>query len=204
MIADKKKIRCAIYTRKSHEEGLDQDFNSLDAQRAAAEAYVQSQVHEGWKLLPTRFDDGGFSGGNMDRPALNALIDDIRAGKIDCVVVYKVDRLSRSLLDFSRLIALFDEYQVSFVSVTQQFNTTTSMGRLTLNILLSFAQFEREIIGERIRDKKLLGSLTAPTRRRCGMLRDVRKQKQEVAEASKMFILCQFLTGINHMKGKKR
>ena len=127
MISDKKKIRCAIYTRKSHEEGLDQDFNSLDAQRAAAEAYVQSQVHEGWKLLPTRFDDGGFSGGNMDRPALNALIDDIRAGKIDCVVVYKVDRLSRSLLDFSRLIALFDEYQVSFVSVTQQFNTTTSM-----------------------------------------------------------------------------
>ncbi|MFN9853000.1 MAG: recombinase family protein [Planctomycetota bacterium] len=143
-------------TRKSHEEGLDQDFNSLDAQRAAAEAYVQSQVHEGWKLLPARYVDGGFSGGNMDRPALNALIDDIRAGKIDCVVVYKVDRLSRSLLDFSRLIALFDEYQVSFVSVTQQFNTTTSMGRLTLNILLSFAQFEREIIGERIRDKKLL------------------------------------------------
>jgi len=143
-------------TRKSHEEGLDQDFNSLDAQRAAAEAYVQSQVHEGWKLLPARYVDGGFSGGNMDRPALNALIDDIRTGKIDCVVVYKVDRLSRSLLDFSRIIALFDEHQVSFVSVTQQFNTTTSMGRLTLNILLSFAQFEREIIGERIRDKKLL------------------------------------------------
>ena len=152
----KKKIRCAIYTRKSHEEGLDQDFNSLDAQRSAAEAYVQSQVHEGWKLSPNRYDDGGFSGGNMDRPALNALIDDIRARKIDCVVVYKVDRLSRSLLDFSKLISLFDEYQVSFVSVTQQFNTTTSMGRLTLNILLSFAQFEREIIGERIRDKKLL------------------------------------------------
>jgi site-specific DNA recombinase len=156
MIADKKTIRCAIYTRKSHEEGLDQDFNSLDAQRSAAEAYVQSQVHEGWKLLPTRYDDGGFSGGNMDRPALNALIEDIRARKIDCVVVYKVDRLSRSLLDFSKLISLFDECQVSFVSVTQQFNTTTSMGRLTLNILLSFAQFEREIIGERIRDKKLL------------------------------------------------
>ncbi|MFN9437755.1 MAG: recombinase family protein, partial [Planctomycetota bacterium] len=126
-------------TRKSHEEGLDQDFNSLDAQRAAAEAYVQSQVHEGWKLLPARYVDGGFSGGNMARPALNALIDDIRTGKIDCVVVYKVDRLSRSLLDFSRIIALFDEHQVSFVSVTQQFNTTTSMGRLTLNILLSFA-----------------------------------------------------------------
>jgi site-specific DNA recombinase len=156
MTNEKKKIRCAIYTRKSHEEGLDQDFNSLDAQRSAAEAYIQSQVHEGWKLCPVRYDDGGFSGGNMDRPALHALIEDIRARKIDCVVVYKVDRLSRSLLDFSKLISLFDEYQVSFVSVTQQFNTTTSMGRLTLNILLSFAQFEREIIGERIRDKKLL------------------------------------------------
>ncbi|MCE2814325.1 MAG: recombinase family protein [Planctomycetaceae bacterium] len=156
MSNDKKKVRCAIYTRKSHEEGLDQDFNSLDAQRSAAEAFIQSQVHEGWKLVPTRYDDGGFSGGNMDRPALNSLIEDIKARKIDCVVVYKVDRLSRSLLDFSRLISLFDEYQVSFVSVTQQFNTTTSMGRLTLNILLSFAQFEREIIGERIRDKKLL------------------------------------------------
>jgi site-specific DNA recombinase len=156
VINDKKKVRCAIYTRKSHEEGLDQDFNSLDAQRSAAEAFIQSQVHEGWKLVPARYDDGGFSGGNMDRPALNSLIEDIKARKIDCVVVYKVDRLSRSLLDFSRLISLFDEYQVSFVSVTQQFNTTTSMGRLTLNILLSFAQFEREIIGERIRDKKLL------------------------------------------------
>jgi site-specific DNA recombinase len=156
MNAETKRIRCAIYTRKSHEEGLDQDFNSLDAQRSSAEAYIRSQVHEGWKLVPTRYDDGGFSGGNMERPALTALLDDIRAGKIDCVVVYKVDRLSRSLLDFSKLIALFDECEVSFVSVTQQFNTTTSMGRLTLNILLSFAQFEREIIGERIRDKKLL------------------------------------------------
>lgn len=156
MIRDKKTIRCAIYTRKSHEEGLEQDFNSLDAQRVAAEAFVQSQVHEGWKLLPTRYDDGGYSGGNMDRPALEKLVNDIRDQKIDCVVVYKVDRLSRSLMDFSRLISLFDEHQVSFVSVTQQFNTTTSMGRLTLNILLSFAQFEREIIGERIRDKKLL------------------------------------------------
>jgi site-specific DNA recombinase len=155
MISDKKKIRCAIYSRKSHEEGLDQDFNSLDAQRSAAEAYIQSQIHEGWQPIATRYDDGGFSGGNMDRPGLNALIDDIRAGKIDCVVVYKVDRLSRSLLDFARLISVFDEHKVSFVSVTQQFNTTTSMGRLTLNILLSFAQFEREIIGERIRDKKL-------------------------------------------------
>ena len=155
MSATKPKIRCAIYTRKSHEEGLEQEFNSLDAQRSSAEAYIQSQVHEGWYKIATRYDDGGFSGGNMERPALTALINDIQAGKIDCVVVYKVDRLSRSLLDFSKLIALFDEYEVSFVSVTQQFNTTTSMGRLTLNILLSFAQFEREIIGERIRDKKL-------------------------------------------------
>jgi site-specific DNA recombinase len=149
------RIRCAIYTRKSHEEGLDQEFNSLDAQRQASEAYIESQRHEGWQCLATRYDDGGFTGGNMDRPALKALLDDIRGGRIDCVVVYKVDRLSRSLLDFAKLIDVFDEHEVSFVSVTQQFNTTTSMGRLTLNILLSFAQFEREIIGERIRDKKL-------------------------------------------------
>ena len=155
MSKPQKTIRCAIYTRKSHEEGLDQEFNSLDAQRSAAESYIQSQVHEGWKPIATRYDDGGFSGGNIERPALSQLMDDIRQGQIDCVVVYKVDRLSRSLLDFSKLIALFDEHDVSFVSVTQQFNTTTSMGRLTLNILLSFAQFEREIIGERIRDKKL-------------------------------------------------
>ena len=151
----KKNVRCAIYTRKSHEEGLDQEFNSLDAQRSAAESYIQSQVHEGWKPIATRYDDGGFSGGNIERPALAQLMQDIRDGQIDCVVVYKVDRLSRSLLDFAKLVALFDENEVSFVSVTQQFNTTTSMGRLTLNILLSFAQFEREIIGERIRDKKL-------------------------------------------------
>ncbi|MEZ6094375.1 MAG: recombinase family protein [Pirellulaceae bacterium] len=150
------KTRCAIYTRKSHEEGLDQEFNSLDAQRQAAEAYVKSQVHEGWTLLRQRYDDGGISGGTLDRPALNDLMEDIRDGKVDCVIVYKVDRLSRSLMDFARLIDLFDEHNVTFVSVTQQFNTTTSMGRLTLNILLSFAQFEREIIGERIRDKKLL------------------------------------------------
>jgi len=149
------KIRCAIYTRKSHEEGLDQEFNSSDAQRQAGEAFVESQRHEGWQCLPKRYDDGGFSGGTIDRPALAALIEDIYAGNVDCVVVYKVDRLSRSLLDFARLIAHFDEHEVSFVSVTQQFHTTTSMGRLTLNILLSFAQFEREIIGERIRDKKL-------------------------------------------------
>jgi len=149
------KIRCAIYTRKSHEEGLDQEFNSLDAQRQSCEAYIESQRHEGWQCLPKRYDDGGFSGGTLDRPALSELIEDINAGKIDCIVVYKVDRLSRSLLDFARLVALFEERDVSFVSVTQQFNTTTSMGRLTLNILMSFAQFEREIIGERIRDKKL-------------------------------------------------
>ncbi len=152
---NRRSIRCAIYTRKSHEEGLDQEFNSLDAQRQAGEAYIQSQRHEGWQCVPKRYDDGGFTGGNMDRPALTQLIDDIRGGRLDCVVVYKVDRLSRSLLDFAKLIDVFDEHEVSFVSVTQQFNTTTSMGRLTLNILLSFAQFEREIIGERIRDKKL-------------------------------------------------
>jgi site-specific DNA recombinase len=147
-------VRCAIYTRKSHEEGLDQEFNSLDAQRQSAEAYIESQRHEGWKLIRKRYDDAAYSGGTLDRPALKTLLADIQAGHIDCVVVYKVDRLSRSLLDFAKLINLFDEHGVSFVSVTQQFNTTTSMGRLTLNILLSFAQFEREIIGERIRDKK--------------------------------------------------
>jgi site-specific DNA recombinase len=149
----KRTIRCAIYTRKSTEEGLDQEFNSLDAQRESAEAYVKSQGHEGWICLPERYDDGGFTGGNMDRPALRRLVADIEAGKIDCVVTYKVDRLSRSLLDFARMIDLFDRKQVSFVSITQQFSTTHSMGRLTLNILLSFAQFEREIIGERTRDK---------------------------------------------------
>ncbi|HIB69726.1 MAG TPA: recombinase family protein, partial [Phycisphaerales bacterium] len=146
-------IRCAIYTRKSSDEGLDQEFNSLDAQRESAEAFIASQKAEGWTCLPERYDDGGFSGGSMERPALDRLIRDIEAGKIDCVVVYKVDRLSRSLMDFSRIMETFDDKGVSFVSVTQQFNTTSSMGRLTLNILLSFAQFEREIIGERIRDK---------------------------------------------------
>lgn len=146
-------IRCAIYTRKSTEEGLDQDFNTLDAQRESGEAYVVSQRHEGWECLPDRFDDGGFTGGNMERPALRRLMEDIEAGKIDCVVVYKVDRLSRSLLDFARMMETFDRHNVSFVSVTQQFNTSTSMGRLVLNVLLSFAQFEREIISERTRDK---------------------------------------------------
>jgi len=146
-------IRCAIYTRKSTEEGLEQEFNSLDAQRESAEAYIASQRHEGWVCLSDRYDDGGFTGGNMERPAFKRLVADIEAGEIDCVVVYKVDRLSRSLLDFARIMEIFDRHGVSFVSVTQQFNTTSSMGRLTLNILLSFAQFEREIIAERTRDK---------------------------------------------------
>src|SRR5579872_5368269 len=146
-------VRCAIYTRKSTEEGLDQEFNSLHAQREAGEAYIKSQKHLGWTLVPIHYDDGGFTGGNLDRPALQQLLEDIDAHHIDCVVVYKVDRLSRSLLDFARLVDRFDQRQVSFVSVTQQFNTTSSLGRLTLNILLSFAQFEREIISERTRDK---------------------------------------------------
>ena len=146
-------VRCAIYTRKSTDEGLDQEFNSLDAQREAAEAFITSQAGEGWRISPIRYDDGGFSGGNMERPALQRLLADIRAGKIDCVIVYKVDRLSRSLLDFAKLIETFEKQKISFVSVTQQFNTANSMGRLVLNVLLSFAQFEREIIGERIRDK---------------------------------------------------
>jgi site-specific DNA recombinase len=145
--------RCAIYTRKSSEEGLDQDFNSLAAQREACEAFIRSQRNEGWALARTRYDDGGFSGGNLERPALQHLIADVRAGRIDIVVVYKVDRLTRSLADFARLVELFDAEAVSFVSVTQQFNTTSSMGRLTLNVLLSFAQFEREVTSERIRDK---------------------------------------------------
>ena len=146
-------IRCAVYTRKSTEEGLEQEFNSLDAQREAGENYVKSQAGEGWTLLPEFYDDGGFTGGNMDRPALKRLMADIAAGKIDVVVVYKVDRLSRSLLDFAQMMQSFEKHKVSFVSVTQQFNTATSMGRLVLNVLLSFAQFEREIISERTRDK---------------------------------------------------
>ncbi|MBB3205408.1 site-specific DNA recombinase [Rhodopirellula rubra] len=156
MIAPSKEpttIRCAIYTRKSTSEGLEQEFNSLDAQREAGSAYIASQRNEGWVEVETRYDDGGFSGGNIDRPALTRLMDDIKAGKIDCVIVYKVDRLSRSLMDFALIMKTFDDLHVSFVSVTQQFNTTSSMGRLTLNILFSFAQFEREIISERTRDK---------------------------------------------------
>lgn len=148
-----KRQRCAVYTRKSTDAGLEQDFNSLDAQREACEAYIKSQAHEGWKLLSQGYDDGGLSGGTLDRPALRRLLADIEAGRIDVIVVYKVDRLTRSLTDFAKLVDLLDRHDVSFVSVTQQFNTTTSMGRLTLNVLLSFAQFEREVIGERIRDK---------------------------------------------------
>jgi site-specific DNA recombinase len=146
-------IRCAIYTRKSTEEGLEQNFNSLDAQREACAAYITSQKHEGWQALPESYDDGGFSGGNINRPALKRLMVDIKAGKVNTIVVYKIDRLTRSLADFAKMVDVFDQYKVSFVSVTQQFNTTTSMGRLTLNVLLSFAQFEREVTGERIRDK---------------------------------------------------
>lgn len=152
-IKDKPNLYCAIYTRKSTSEGLDQDFTSLDAQRESAISYINSQKNEGWIALEDRYDDGGYTGANTDRPALQKLIEDIRAGKISCVVVYKVDRLSRSLIDFSQLLELFDQNKVTFVSVTQAFNTNTSMGRLTLNILLSFAQFEREIISERTKDK---------------------------------------------------
>ena len=148
-----RKLRCAIYTRKSSEEGLEQAFNSLDAQREACAAFILSQKHEGWAVLPTLYDDGGFSGGTLDRPALQELLADIGAGKVDVVVVYKIDRLTRSLFDFAKIVEAFDAKGVSFVSITQQFNTTTSMGRLTLNVLLSFAQFEREVAGERIRDK---------------------------------------------------
>ncbi|MBI2717208.1 MAG: recombinase family protein [Rhizobiales bacterium] len=148
-----RKLRCAVYTRKSSEEGLDMEFNSLDAQRESCEAYVASQKAEGWVLVNDRYDDGDFSGGNLERPALKRLLADIEEGLVDVIVVYKIDRLSRSLMDFAKLVEVFDRKGVTFVSVTQSFNTTTSMGRLTLNVLLSFAQFEREVIGERIRDK---------------------------------------------------
>lgn len=151
--APPKRQRCAIYTRKSTEHNLDLAFNSLDAQREACEAYIKSQAHEGWTLVRERFDDGGLSGASLDRPALQELLNRVRARQIDVIVVYKVDRLTRSLADFAKLVELFDAHDVSFVSVTQSFNTTSSMGRLTLNVLLSFAQFEREVIGERVRDK---------------------------------------------------
>ena len=153
MNSPQKFFRCAIYTRKSTDHNLDLEFNSLDAQREACEAYIKSQAHEGWRLVPAPYDDGGISGASLDRPAIQALLAEIQAGKIDIVVVYKVDRLTRSLADFAKLVELFDKFGVSFVSITQSFNTTTSMGRLTLNVLLSFAQFEREVIGERVRDK---------------------------------------------------
>jgi site-specific DNA recombinase len=146
-------VRCAIYTRKSSEEGLEQEFNSLQAQREACEAFIDSQRHEGWVCLHAAYDDGGFSGATMDRPALQQLLADVKAGRVDTIVVYKIDRLTRSLADFAKIVEILDAKGASFVSVTQQFNTTTSMGRLTLNVLLSFAQFEREVIGERIRDK---------------------------------------------------
>ena len=156
------RLRCGIYTRKSTEEGLDQEFNSLDSQREAAEAFIQSQRREGWIALPESYDDGGFTGANMDRPALTRLLHAVEAGEVDCVVVYKVDRLSRSLLDFTRMLSLFEKHQVSFVAVTQQFNTSTSLGRLTLNILLSFAQFERELaeIERRARTRSASSSFT--------------------------------------------
>ena len=157
------RVRCAIYTRKSSEEGLEQEFNSLQAQREACEAFITSQRHEGWVCLRTGYDDGGFSGATMARPALQRLLADIAAGRVDIVVVYKIDRLTRSLADFAKIVEILDARTASFVSVTQQFNTTTSMGRLTLNVLLSFAQFEREVIGERIRDK-----IAASKRRGCG------------------------------------
>jgi site-specific DNA recombinase len=150
---DPPRRRCAIYTRKSSDEGLEQSFNSLHAQREASEAYIKSQAHEGWVAIATPYDDGGFSGGSMERPALKALLAAIADGAIDIVLVYKIDRLTRSLMDFARMVEMFDQASASFVSITQAFNTTTSMGRLTLNVLLSFAQFEREVTGERIRDK---------------------------------------------------
>jgi DNA invertase Pin-like site-specific DNA recombinase len=149
----KRRVRCAVYTRKSTDEGMDQEYNSIDAQRDAGHAYIASQRAEGWIPVADDYDDPAFSGGNMERPALRRMIADIEAGKIDVVVIYKIDRLTRSLADFSKMVEVFERYGVSFVSVTQQFNTTTSMGRLMLNILLSFAQFEREVTGERIRDK---------------------------------------------------
>src|SRR5580693_7722279 len=152
-VRQNRSVRCAIYTRKSSEEGLEQEFNSLQAQREACEAFIDSQRHEGWMSLRAAYDDGGFSGATMDRPALQQLLADVTAGRVDTVVVYKIDRLTRSLADFAKIVEILDARGASFVSVTQQFNTTTSMGRLTLNVLLSFAQFEREVIGERIRDK---------------------------------------------------
>ena len=158
-----KPVRCAIYTRVSTDHGLDQEFNSLDAQYDAASAYIKSQTHAGWHLIRSRYDDGGYSGGSTDRPDLQKLLEDIRSRKIDVIVVYKVDRLTRSLADFAKLVELFDAHGVSFVSVTQQFNTTTSMGRLTLNVLLSFAQFEREVTSASLSSRQLMSTWNAAT-----------------------------------------
>ena len=168
-------MRCAIYTRKSVAEGLEQEFNSLDAQREAGQAFIQSQRHEGWSCLPERYDNGGFSGANLERPGLKRLLDDVEGGRVDVVVVYKVDRLSRSLTDFARIMDILEKSKAAFISVTQAFNSSTSMGRLTLNILLSFAQFEREPIAERTRDKmgaarrkgKWVGGQAVPWLRHC-------------------------------------
>ncbi|MFB3909981.1 MAG: recombinase family protein [Candidatus Eisenbacteria bacterium] len=190
-------IRCAIYTRKSTEEGLEQEFNSLDAQREAAEAYIASQKGAGWVCLPDRYDDGGYTGANMDRPALKRLLADIESGRVDCVVVYKVDRLSRSLLDFARIIGTLEERRVSFVSVTQAFSTSSSMGRLTMNILLSFAQFEREMISERTRDKmsaarkkgKWIGGMLLLGYERDRQLRRLVVNKQEAERVRAIFDL---------------
>ena len=162
-----RRLRCAIYTRKSSEEGLEQDFNSLDAQREACEAYIKSQTELGWRVLPERYDDGGVSGGTLDRPALQRLLQALNAKRVDIIVIYKIDRLTRSLTDFAKLAERFEELDVSFVSVTQQFNTATSMGRLMLNVLLSFAQFEREITGERIRRKLKGGGVREHLYYRC-------------------------------------
>src|SRR5215472_1018938 len=200
-----KKVRCAIYTRVSTDQGLEQDFNSLDAQYDASQAYIRSQQHAGWRMVRSKYDDGGFSGGNTDRPALQRLLEDVRARKIDVIVVYKVDRLTRSLADFAKLVELFDDHDVSFVSVTQQFNTTTSMGRLTLNVLLSFAQFEREVTSERIRDKIAAskrkgiwvgGPLPLGYELKDGKLRVVEKEAEQVRTIFRRYLE---VSGINEL-----
>ena len=192
------RLRCAIYTRKSTEEGLEQEFNSLDAQREAAEAFILSQRREGWIALPDLYDDGGFTGANMERPALTRLMLAVEAGELDCVVVYKVDRLSRSLLDFTRMLSVFEKHKVSFVAVTQQFNTSTSLGRLTLNILLSFAQFERELIGERTRDKMSAARRKGKWVGGCPVLGydsfDVSLEYLVLPSATALFVVCSSVT----------
>ena len=195
--------RCALYTRKSSDEGLDQAFNSLDAQREACAAYVKSQAGEGWKVLPTLYDDGGYSGGSMERPALRRLLADIEAGRIDIIIVYKIDRLTRSLADFARMVEIFDRHGVSFVSVTQAFNTTTSMGRLTLNVLLSFAQFEREVTGERIRDK-IAASKAKGIRRPPVIVRNLRDNRKEQGLIPPLNHLLPGITGNVDFRGPSR